>query len=65
VLVLPDHPTPVSKMTHTLDPVPYILYGSGGEFPPVGRVTGFDEKQAKATGVHLEQGHRMMARMIG
>lgn len=65
VLVLPDHPTPVSKMTHTLDPVPYILYGSGGEFPPVGKVTGFDEKQARSTGAYLDQGHRMMARMVG
>lgn len=28
ILVLPDHPTPVAKKTHTSDPVPYILYDS-------------------------------------
>lgn len=28
LLVLPDHPTPVAKRTHTSDPVPYILYDS-------------------------------------
>ncbi|OHB25067.1 MAG: cofactor-independent phosphoglycerate mutase [Desulfuromonadaceae bacterium GWC2_58_13] len=64
VLVLPDHPTPVRKMTHTLDPVPYILYGSGGEFPAVGRVSGYSEKQASATGIHLNRGHEMMKRFF-
>jgi 2,3-bisphosphoglycerate-independent phosphoglycerate mutase len=26
ILVLPDHPTPLSVRTHTADPVPYIIY---------------------------------------
>lgn len=28
MLILPDHPTPVSARTHTADPVPYLLYDS-------------------------------------
>lgn len=65
VLVLPDHPTPVRKMTHTLDPVPYILFGSAGEFPPVGKVEGYGEKAALSTGMHLREGHAMMRRLLG
>jgi 2,3-bisphosphoglycerate-independent phosphoglycerate mutase len=29
VLLLPDHATPCSLMTHTADPVPYLLFDSG------------------------------------
>ena len=28
VLILPDHPTPVSIRTHSAEPVPYVLYDS-------------------------------------
>ena len=28
ILVMPDHPTPISLRTHTSDPVPYMLYDS-------------------------------------
>ena len=31
VLILPDHPTPVSKMTHTSEPVPFLIYESSNE----------------------------------
>ena len=37
VLILPDHPTPVRRQTHTLEAVPFILFGSGGSFRPSGR----------------------------
>ena len=29
ILILPDHPTPISIKTHKASPVPFILYGSG------------------------------------
>ncbi len=64
VLILPDHPTPVRRMTHTADPVPFILYGSAGEFPPVGHPTGYSEKEAAATGFVLTAGHDLMRLMI-
>lgn len=25
-MVLPDHPTPIAKRTHTMDPVPFFIY---------------------------------------
>ncbi len=31
LLILPDHPTPVSIRTHSADPVPYVLYDSRHE----------------------------------
>jgi 2,3-bisphosphoglycerate-independent phosphoglycerate mutase len=31
ILILPDHPTPVSKMTHTSEPVPFLIYESSPE----------------------------------
>ncbi|PLX85155.1 MAG: cofactor-independent phosphoglycerate mutase [Desulfuromonas sp.] len=62
--VLPDHPTPVKKMTHTTDPVPYILCGSGGEFPPASGVEGYSEKAALATGVKIDRGHELMERLV-
>jgi 2,3-bisphosphoglycerate-independent phosphoglycerate mutase len=37
VLLMPDHATPCARMTHTSDPVPYLLFdstrpGAGGEY---------------------------------
>ena len=30
-LIMPDHPTPIGLRTHTLDPVPYVMYSSNFE----------------------------------
>ena len=30
ILLLPDHATPISLMTHTTEPVPYVIYRSAG-----------------------------------
>jgi 2,3-bisphosphoglycerate-independent phosphoglycerate mutase len=64
VLVLPDHPTPVRKMTHSRDAVPFILWGSSGEFPAVGAVQGYTEREAAATGVAVDPGCRLMERLV-
>ena len=29
VLIMPDHPTPVTVRTHTSDPVPFLMWGKG------------------------------------
>jgi 2,3-bisphosphoglycerate-independent phosphoglycerate mutase len=63
-MVLPDHPTPVRRMTHTKDPVPFILYGSGGEFAPCGAVTGYSENNARATGVRVAPGHLLLRHLV-
>ncbi len=57
VLVLPDHPTPIKKRTHTADPVPFAMAGPGVEADDV---TVFTEKAAKAGSMHLKKGHELM-----
>ena len=44
VLLLPDHATPISIKTHSRDPVPFTITGTGIE--PDG-VESFDEDAAK------------------
>ncbi|MBT0652973.1 cofactor-independent phosphoglycerate mutase [Geomobilimonas luticola] len=62
ILCTPDHPTPLRLMTHTSDPVPFILYGGEErENPAVG---GYDEEEAHKTGLVLEDGFRLMDMMM-
>jgi 2,3-bisphosphoglycerate-independent phosphoglycerate mutase len=63
LLVLPDHPTPVRRMTHTGAPVPFILYGSQGEFAGTGAAD-YSERSAAAGGLHVPHGHQLMERLI-
>jgi 2,3-bisphosphoglycerate-independent phosphoglycerate mutase len=63
VLCTPDHPTPVKLMTHTAEAVPFIVYG--GEEAAHEGVAGYDEESAKATGLFLDEGHRLMELLMG
>ena len=58
VMVLPDHPTPLTIRTHTPDPVPYLLYRSAA--PQESGVTRFTEAQARTTGHHIEVGYTLL-----
>jgi 2,3-bisphosphoglycerate-independent phosphoglycerate mutase len=64
LLVLPDHPTPLRTMTHSSGPVPFILYGSRGEFVGNPAGNGYDEQSAEATGVFVEEGYRLMEALV-
>lgn len=61
VLVMPDHPTPVSCRTHTSDPVPYMLYDN-----TVNKNTGllYNEKDAAKSGNVVEHGYTLMGRLL-
>ena len=61
VLLMPDHPTPLSLMTHVSDPVPYVLFRCGDSAE---RAVRYCEKDAKKTGVFVEAGHTLIDRMI-
>ena len=61
ILVLPDHPTPVSLRTHTADPVPYVLFDSASRTE--NKVT-FSEKNAAKTGIFVEDGYRLLDAFI-
>lgn len=62
VLIMPDHPTPISVRTHTADPVPFLLWGKGVK---AGGAKRFTENEAKRTGVFLEEGYKIMGRLVG
>jgi len=63
ILCTPDHPTPLRLMTHTAEPVPFIIYA--GEEAANDAVAGYDENSARATGLYLEEGFRLMDLMLG
>ena len=57
ILVLPDHPTPISSQAHTSDPVPFAMAGVG--------VSGilhkpFSEANALESGFRIENGFELM-----
>ena len=57
MLVLPDHPTPIVLRTHSSEPVPYILYDSTD---PKESVLKYNEKDAKASGIYVAEGHKLI-----
>ena len=57
VLVMPDHPTPIKLKTHCAEPVPFLIWGSGGK--PNGAAR-FTEQEAGRTGVSIEPGYKLM-----
>ena len=61
VLILPDHPTPISKRTHTSDPVPFAMAGSGVQPDDVMVLS---EKSAKAGSMGTKAGSELMDLLI-
>lgn len=62
ILLLPDHPTPVSLRTHTSDPVPFVLYRSNEEGTK--HAEHFTESHAANTGLFVSKGHELMKKLI-
>lgn len=62
IMVLPDHPTPLSLRTHTPEPVPYIIYEKNIKKDP--KIEGYDEFQAKTSGISIQEGYTLMDRFI-
>jgi len=57
VLVLPDHPTPVSLMTHSNKPVPFAMFGTG---IVAGNIKAFNEKAVSKAKVRINKGHELL-----
>ncbi|HIH75342.1 MAG TPA: cofactor-independent phosphoglycerate mutase [Methanosarcina sp.] len=51
ILVLPDHPTPISVKTHTRDPIPFAIYRT--DKPDPDAVKTFDEEAVKKGSIGL------------
>ena len=61
VLICPDHPTPLSIMTHCSDPVPYLIYTNKKQ---VKGVDSYDEETAKSTGIFVEDGYKLINKLF-
>ncbi|ABK14336.1 MAG: cofactor-independent phosphoglycerate mutase [Methanothrix sp.] len=61
VLLLPDHPTPIEIRTHSTDPVPFAIAGSG---VCVDSVDAFDEISASEGGYGMIEGNDLIRLLI-
>lgn len=62
LLVLPDHPTPLSLRTHVAEAVPFVIYHN--KSPRSNDVSGFDEGSARLSGLEINQGHCLMSHFL-
>jgi 2,3-bisphosphoglycerate-independent phosphoglycerate mutase len=53
ILITPDHPTPLALRTHTNEPVPFLISGSGIE---AGDFSSYSEKSAQASSLYFDKG---------
>ena len=61
IMILPDHPTPIRIRTHSIDPVPFMMYSSEKEFVGVDH---FTEESAAACNNYVPRGHELMSQLI-
>jgi len=61
ILVMPDHPTPISLKTHTAEPVCFAIFGK--DVVPKG-FSGFCEKESERSDLYFENGHELIGYFI-
>ncbi|MBE6666983.1 MAG: cofactor-independent phosphoglycerate mutase [Ruminococcaceae bacterium] len=61
IMILPDHPTPIRIRTHSIDPVPFMIYSSKKD---MNGVTTFDEFTARATNYYIPDGYTLMGELV-
>ncbi len=61
LLVLPDHPTPICKRTHTSDTVPYMLYDSTA---PQSNTWNYNEDEGRKSGNYVAEGHKLIDKFL-
>jgi 2,3-bisphosphoglycerate-independent phosphoglycerate mutase len=57
VMIIPDHPTPLSIRTHSSGMVPYMIFDKNN--PVIGGIGRYDEESARE-GRHFPAGHQVM-----
>ena len=62
IMILPDHPTPVSIRTHSEDPVPFLLYQSNAE--STYGIANYCESEAAKTGLRFPSGPALFKEFI-
>lgn len=61
MVILPDHPTPVSIRTHTAEDVPYLLYDSTKEEQQEWK---YNESEAAVSGKRIKEGHKLIEYLL-
>ncbi|HAJ95693.1 MAG TPA: phosphoglycerate mutase, partial [Actinobacteria bacterium] len=65
LMILPDHPTPISLRTHTAEPVPFLIFDSRKKKSSgIKSGKGFNERTAASTGIMIEKGHTLIDRFF-
>ena len=62
ILICPDHPTPLSTMTHARDAVPFLIYRNYKNI--YNGALAYTEEQAQKTGLYIESGEKLMQRFL-
>ena len=57
VLLTPDHRTPIARRTHSREPVPFVLWGTGIE---ADSMQAYGERAAEWGSMQVEHGHVLM-----
>lgn len=60
IMVLPDHPTPIERRTHTMDPVPFFIYDSEQDHTGVAH---YCEDDCANTGYYIPHGYHLMEKL--
>ena len=61
VLIMPDHPTPITTRRHSPEPVPFLLWGPGFTSNGANR---FTEPEAAKTNLFIDPGYNIMGKLI-
>ena len=61
ILVLPDHPTPICRRTHTMEPVPFFIYSSDKS---INGVDIYSEKNCEKAGNYISDGYKLLESFI-
>ena len=61
VMCLPDHPTPIEIRTHSMEPVPFLIYASDKKFSGVASLT---EDSAIACDNYIPAGTSLMEMLV-
>ena len=60
IMILPDHSTPLSVMSHTPDPVPFAIFSSDDKGTKPSKDMGFNEKTARMNNLFIEDGYKLL-----
>ena len=61
ILLLPDHPTPIEIRTHSMEPVPFVLYDSRVKEDGIPAYT---EAECAKTGLYIADGSTLLSHFI-